>query len=671
MRNQLNNNFALPTAGHFNFNLQVHHMTPRIIAAIVLLSVIDCAASGQTVTSPDGKIAVALILDSGTLSYTVSYDGTTFLEPSPLGLETSIGSFASGLVETGAANGPIDERYRLPHGKVNEVHYVANELVASYKNARGDTLEVHLRVSDRDVAFAYKISSSRAKRVVIERELTGFNFPKFATAYVTPQARWGEGFAASKPSYEEGYRLDTPINTKSKRGLGYTFPALFRIGDEGWVLLSETGVTSRYAGTRLSDPTSEGLYTISFPAPAENAGVGDATVSASLPVLTSWKTITLGTTLKPIVETTVTTDVVKPLYEPEVDYEPGRATWSWILWQDQSMNERDQRTFINLASAMGYEYILIDALWDQRIGREKMAKMVEYAKSKNVDVLLWYNSNGSWNDAPQSPRDRMDTAPARQREMAWLQSIGAKGLKVDFFGGDKQTTMKLYEDILTDANRYGLMLNFHGATLPRGWERMYPNHMTSEAVTASENLVFSQGFADGEARLSTILPFIRNPVAAMDYGPVFLNKRFSRDPNRGNQRRTTDAFQLATAVLYHSPIQHFGITPNNLQEQPEHVIRFLREVPAVWQDTRFVEGNPGEYVVIARQNGGRWYVAATHAGDEPRELDLSLPWLTNESFTLIHDNPDGSAGEKTTTTDNEGRVRLTLEPFGGAILISD
>lgn len=646
-------------------------MIVRLINSVVLLLFATGAASGQTVTSPDGKITVELDLNSGVLSYTVTYDGVKFLKPSPLGLETSIGSFASDLIATGSELANIDERYRLPHGKVSEVHYVANELAATYKNAREDTLKVIFRVSDRDVAIAYKISSPNKRRVVVERELTGFKFPEFATAYVTPQARWGEGFAASKPSYEEGYRLDTAINAQSDRGLGYTFPALFRIGDKGWVLLSETGVTSRYAGTRLSDPTSDGLYLISFPDQSENAGIGIATVSAPLPMLTSWKTITLGATLAPIVETTVATDVVEPLYDPAVEYKSGRATWSWILWQDPSMNEQDQRTFIDLASTMGYEYVLIDALWDERIGYEKMAEMVEYANSKNVGVFLWYNSNGSWNDAPQTPRDRMDTAPARQREMAWLQSIGVKGLKVDFFGGDKQTTIKLYEDILTDANRYGLMLNFHGATLPRGWERLYPNHMTSEAVTASENLVFSQGFADSEARNSTIFPFIRNPVAAMDYGPVFLNKRFSRDPSRGNRRRTTDAFQLATAVIYQSPIQHFGITPNNLGEQPDHVINFLKEVPAAWDETRFIDGHPGEFVAIARRSGERWYLAATHAGKKRRELELSLPWLKNETLTLIHDVNDRSAGVKAVKIGGDGQVRLEFEPQGGAVLVSE
>lgn len=636
------------------------------LALLVFSAVVSLQA--QEVKSPDGAIGVTLHLDAGALTYDVAYHGRPVLEASPLGLETSIGSFGSGLKAAGFQTAKVDEKYTLPHGKVRDVHYVANELVAKFTNERDDVMEVVFRVSDRDVAFAYRVSGRNRQRIVIDRELTGFKFPRGTTAFVTPQVRAGGGFAGTKPSYEEGYMMDVPVDRKSSSGLGFTFPALFRLGSDGWALVSETGTSGNYAGTRLSDPTPEGLYTIAFPEKAENGGIGDATVAAALPLQTPWRTITVGGTLAPIVETTVATDVVKPLYEPSQEYRPGRATWSWLLWQDPSMNEKDQRAFIDLAATMGYEYILIDALWDQNIGRAKMAELVKYAASKKVGVLLWYNSNGSWNDAPQSPRGLMDNAPARQKEMAWMKSIGVKGIKVDFFGGDKQTTMKLYEDILTDGNAFGLMMNFHGATLPRGWERMYPNHMTSEAVTASENLIFSQGFADSEAFNSTVFPFVRNPVAAMDYGPMVLNKRFNRNPNRGNVRRTTDAFQLATTVLYQSPLLHLGLAPNNLDEQPAFVIDFLKKVPAVWDETRYVDGYPGKYAVLARRHGDDWYVAVTNAEATRKDLTLTVPELKGRAFTMIHDNPDRTAGTRKVVADADGKFSISVEPQGGAVL---
>lgn len=635
----------------------------------LLLALIACAAlRAQEVRSPDGALAVHLDLREGELTYRVSHRDRPVLNDSPLGLETSIGSFSTELRADGETRQEIDERYTLPNGKQRDVHHRANQLTTRYLNAGGDVLEVLFRVSDRDVAFSYRLSSREHRRVVVQSERTGFALPAHATAYLSHQVAWGEGWMKTKPSYEEGYLMDVPVTRRSPSSLGFTFPALFRLGDAGWAYLTETGVSGNYAGSRLADPTPEGVYRIAFPETAENAGVGDATVAASLPLHTPWRTLTVGDTLAPVVESTVVTDVVAPLYPASHTYRPGRASWSWLLWQDASMNERDQRAFVDLAATMGFEYILIDALWDANIGREKMARLVADARAKNVGVLLWYNSNGAWNDAPQSPRNRLDSAPARKREMAWLREIGVAGLKVDFFGGDKQTTIQLYEDILTDADTYGLVLNFHGATLPRGWERMYPNYMTSEAVTASENLVFSQGFADGEAWRATVIPFVRNPAGAMDYGPLLLNRRFSRDQTRGVIRRTTDAFQLATTVLFQSPLQHFGLTPNNLEEQPAHVLDFLRTVPAAWDEVRYVSGTPGDHVALARRSGERWYVAAAHAGKAPRRLTLSLPWLSGRDLTLIHDAEDLASAVRTVRVGDDGSIVLDLAVGGGAVL---
>lgn len=593
------------------------------------------------------------------------------LEESPLGLESTIGDFSTGLTFLSESKKQIEENYYLPNGKTSRMHYLANELTVSYLNKSKDTLQVLFRVSNNDIALAYRLASPKQTHCTIKRELTGFNFPAHTTTFITPQAPSGEGWMKTKPSYEEEYTNEEPIGTPSKYRLGYTFPALFHLGNTGWVLLSETGVTSRYAGTRLSEGNQEGLYTIAFPEKEENGGMGDNTVTSNLPLITSWKTITVGETLKPIVETTSAYNGMKPVYTASQPYKPGRSTWSWILWQDESCNYKDQQIFIDLAAEMGYEYILIDALWDKQIGYENMPSLIAYAQSKGVDVILWYNSNGAWNDAPQGPKQRMDTAPARQKEMAWMKSLGVKGIKVDFFGGDKQTTMKLYEDILTDANQYGIFVVFHGTTLPRGWERMYPNHMGSEAALVSENLVFSQDFANKEAYTSTMLPFTRNAVSAMDFGPVFFNKRFSKQADKGTIRKTTDAFQLATSILYQSPVQHFGITPNNIQEQPEYVINFMKKIPTTWDETRFIDGYPGKYCVMARRFGSKWYIGATNASNSLQSYTLSLPWLIGKEVTVLFDHKDRSVGFKTVKIDKKGLLKIELENLGGCVIYSN
>lgn len=593
------------------------------------------------------------------------------LEESPLGLESTIGDFSTGLTFLSESKKQIEENYYLPNGKTSRIHYLANELTVSYLNKNKDTLQVLFRVSNNDIALAYRLASPKQTHCTIKRELTGFNFPAHTTTFITPQAPSGEGWMKTKPSYEEEYTNEEPIGTPSKYRLGYTFPGLFHLGNTGWVLLSETGVTSRYAGTRLSEGNQEGLYTIAFPEKEENGGMGDNTVTSNLPLITSWKTITVGETLKPIVETTSAYNGMKPVYTASQPYKPGRSTWSWILWQDESCNYKDQQIFIDLAAEMGYEYILIDALWDKQIGYENMPSLIAYAQSKGVDVILWYNSNGAWNDAPQGPKQRMDTAPARQKEMAWMKSLGVKGIKVDFFGGDKQTTMKLYEDILTDANQYGIFVVFHGTTLPRGWERIYPNHMGSEAALVSENLVFSQDFANKEAYTSTMLPFTRNAVSAMDFGPVFFNKRFSKQADKGTIRKTTDAFQLATSILYQSPVQHFGITPNNIQEQPEYVINFMKKIPTTWDETRFIDGYPGKYCVMARRFGSKWYIGATNASNSLQSYTLSLPWLIGKEVTVLFDHKDRSVGFKTAKIDKKGLLKIELENLGGCVIYSN
>jgi hypothetical protein len=626
---------------------------------------------GQDIQSPDGLLKVILKSESGKTTYVVTYKNKTMLEESPLGLESTIGDFSTGLTFLSESKKQIEENYYLPNGKTSRIHYLANELTVSYLNKNKDTLQVLFRVSNNDIALAYRLASPKQTHCTIKRELTGFNFPAHTTTFITPQAPSGEGWMKTKPSYEEEYTNEEPIGTPSKYRLGYTFPALFHLGNDGWVLLSETGVTSRYAGTRLSEGNQEGLYTIAFPEKEENGGMGDNTVTSNLPLITSWKTITVGETLKPIVETTSAYNGMKPVYTASQPYKPGRSTWSWILWQDESCNYKDQQIFIDLAAEMGYEYILIDALWDKQIGYENMPSLIAYAQSKGVDVILWYNSNGAWNDAPQGPKQRMDTAPARQKEMAWMKSLGVKGIKVDFFGGDKQTTMKLYEDILTDANQYGIFVVFHGTTLPRGWERMYPNHMGSEAALVSENLVFSQDFANKEAYTSTMLPFTRNAVSAMDFGPVFFNKRFSKQADKGTIRKTTDAFQLATSILYQSPVQHFGITPNNIQEQPEYVINFMKKIPTTWDETRFIDGYPGKYCVMARRFGSKWYIGATNASNSLQSYTLSLPWLTGKEVTVLFDHKDRSVGFKTAKIDKKGLLKIELENLGGCVIYSN
>ena len=360
--------------------------------------------------------------------------------------------------------------------------------------------------------------------------------------------------------------------------------------------------------------------------------------------------------------------LVSPKYKPSQEYKPGRYTWSWLVWQDESINYDDQVQFIDLAAAMNFEYCLVDNWWDQRIGRDRIEELSKYAQSKGVSLMLWYNSNGYENDAPQTPRDCLSTAIARDKEMAWLQKIGVKGIKVDFFGGDKQPTMQLYEDILYDANRYGLQVIFHGCTMPRGWELMYPNYVASEAVLASENVFFSEGHAKGEAFELCLHPFIRNAAGPMDWGGTIMNKYLSRDNKSRHRRYTTDIFEMAVAIVTQTPIQCIAIQPNNLKELPQFEIDFLKKVPTTWDNTRFLDGYPGKYVVLARQHGDNWYVAGLNAESQAKTLTIKMPEWKGKTVNYYVDDAQEGPQLRQLKFDKTGQAKATIQPNGGIIL---
>ena len=646
-------------------------MVKFFIVMAMLLGSSVASAENKQITSPDGKLVVTVADMDGRPSYSVSYDNVLFLKPSPLGMIANIGDFSSGMsLEKNVSTNKIDETYELASIKKSKVHYVANEAVFSFTQQGKTIYDVIFRISNNDVAFKYKMyPQGETLSCVIKQEATGFAFPDGTTTFLCPQSKPMGGFARTSPSYETSYTADD-VAGKNGWGEGYTFPCLFRNGDNGWVLVSETGVNGGYCASRLLGHKG-GVYTIGFPQEGEANGNGTVSPGIALPGETPWRTITVGKTLAPIVETTVPFDVVKPLYSAKGEYTYGRGSWSWIIGMDGSTNYKEQLRYIDFSAAMGYQSVLVDALWDKQIGRDKIEELAKYGKDKGVALYLWYNSNGYWNDAPQTPRGIMDNAIARRKEMKWMQSIGIRGIKVDFFGGDKQMTMQLYEDILSDANEYGLLVIFHGCTLPRGWERMYPNFASSEAVLASENLHFSQGSCDNEAFNATLHPFIRNTVGSMDFGGSALNKYYNADnAPRGSRRVTSDVYALATAVLFQSPVQHFALAPNNLTDAPSWAIDFMKEVPTTWDEVRFIDGYPGKYVILARRHGDKWYIAGVNAQKETLKLKVNLPMFSNgEKVRLFSDDKVLQGGVKQIGIGKKQELQLTI-PCNGGVLIT-
>lgn len=650
-------------------------------------------AQQASVTGPDGKLKVDFDVVGGKPMYSVTYEGQQVLEQSPLGFVADNGDFSKNIKYVGNGTAKLNFDYDMTRSKYSKVHVESNQLKVQLENEKGYRFDIDFRVSNNDIAFRYSIPNhpSRANgkkfSVRIMSESTGFDFPSQTTTFLTPQSHAMVGWKGTKPSYEEEYTYDQPMTAKSQFGHGYTFPCLFKIPGQGnknnWVLVSETGVDSKYCASHLSDMSGDGLYSIAFPMAEENNGNGTVEPAFALPGNTPWRTITVGSTLKPIVETTVPWDYVEPLYETQNQYKYGRGTWSWIVWQDNSINVNDFKQYIHLAKSMGYEYALFDNWWDTNIGYDEMEKLVKYAQSQGVDVFLWWSSSGYWNDIEQGPINCMDNPIIRKQKMQWMKKIGVKGIKVDFFAGDKQETMRLYEGILSDADDNGLMVIFHGCTIPRGWERMYPNYVGSEAVLASENIYFSQHAADKEAKDAATHPFIRNAIGCMEFGGCFMNRHIHKGNKGGNTRRTTDVHELATCILFQNPIQNFALTPENLGDDgtktidynadgapaPKVSMDFLKEMPTTWDETRYIDGYPGKYVVLARRHGDTWYIAGNNATGKPLTLKLSLPMVKKGNATLYSDNMKTREPEKKSIK-LANSYSVTMPDQGGFVIVT-
>ena len=620
--------------------------------------------------SPDGKLCVT-VSEGGMPSYSVVYDGTVFLQKSPLGLNTNLGDYTRQMTLSRVGSlSSVNDKYHLLTIKNSRPQYQANVQTYTFSKEGKTIYDVVFHVGNHDVAFKYKVyPQDNILCCIVKQEATGFVLPKGSTTFLCPQSAPMGGFARTSPSYETGYTVDDVLG-KNGWGHGYTFPCLFKNEDKGWILISETGVSSAYCGSRLFGKEG-GLYTIGFPQEGEYNGNGTVAPGIALPGETPWRTVTVGNTLAPIVETTVAFDVVEPLYEASREFQYGCGTWSWIIGGDNSMNYDEQKRYIDFSAAMGYGSVLVDAFWDVRVGREKIAELANYAASKGVALYLWYNSNGYWNDAPQSPKGIMNNTIARRKEMKWMQSIGIRGIKVDFIGSDKQVTMQLYEDILADANDYGLMVIFHGCTLPRGWERMYPNFVACEAVLASENLHFSQGSCNAEAFNACLHPFIRNTVGSMDFGGSALNKYYNAKNEPGGSRRvTSDVFALATAVLFQSPVQHFALAPNNLTDAPVWAMDFMKTVPALWDEVKFIDGYPGKYVVLARRHAETWYIAGVNAQKEPLKLKVKLSMVdAGKELMMYSDNKNLEGELQIVKLNKKQEIQITIPCNGGMVII--
>jgi hypothetical protein len=463
-----------------------------------------------------------------------------------------------------------------------------------------------------------------------------------------------------KPCYETYYENAIEPGMPSPNPAGWAFPALFNIGDD-WILVTESALNESYCATHLEDKMDNGLYTIRFPEKEEVTSSADPEPVSKLPWSTPWRIIVTGNTLAAIQETTLVTDVNPPSEFDDTSWvRPGRASWSWWSVGSSSRDYDAQLKYIDFTASMSWEYVLIDAGWPT-IGNEKVQGLVDYAKSKNVGIFLWYHSGMGRENDSLTMANLMAFPEARKAEMQKINAWGVKGIKVDFFDSDKQPVIQRYIDILHDAAAAHLMVNFHGSTLPRGWERTFPHLMSMESVKGAEGYG-RQIYCDRAPVQNTILPFTRNVVGSMDYTPVtFTNKREAI-------RKTTFGHELALSIVFESGVFHFADNMNSYESLAEAPKDFLKNVPVTWDETRYVAGIPGQFVVVARRKGDAWYLGGINGLEKPLEVTFELPFKSGKS--ALHIITDGNAPgifSEQFIMPNGKTVSVKLLPYGGFV----
>jgi len=637
-------------------------MKNTILIIVLSLLSVSCNQKKENLQFENEKqtLKVNFSLDSNrTPYYQVLYNNKIILDTSQLGIIREDANFYTdmSIINIDGPNA-IKDSYTMLQGKQKNITYLANQYTVHLKNKTGNLMDIIFQLSDDGIAFRYNFPETSSDLKKIAEEKTTYNLIDNTSAWLQPMSKAKTGWESTNPSYEEHYEMDVPVNTKSQIGEGWVYPALFKSGTT-WLLVSESGLNENYCGSRLTYNDAAKALQVTFPQKEEIFPNGALNPESKLPWHTPWRIITMGS-LNTITQSTLGTDVADKAIDMDTSFiKSGLSSWSWVLLKDNFTNFETSLKFIDYASKMNWAYCLIDADWDTKIGYEKMQELADYAKIKDVKLLVWYNSAGSWNTTPYHPKSKLLTHQDRENEFTKLNQMGIAGVKVDFFGGDGQSMIAYYHDILKDAAKHKLMVNFHGATLPRGWQRTYPNLMTVEAINGEEFITFTQETADLQPSHCAMIPFTRNVFDPMDFTPMVL------DTIPNIKRRTTPAFELALPVLFLSGIQHIAEIPEGMAKQPQYVIDYLKDIPTNWDSAKFIEGYPGKDIIMAREKDGTWFIVGINGENKPKEFTIDLSFIAKEIGYIITEDDNGFIQKNIKPT---AKLTVNMKAYGGFVM---
>ena len=479
---------------------------------------------------------------------------------------------------------------------------------------------------------------------------------KEQAAYVIPEGmkRWmmqwtdgAEGFYPLQTTYKVKAQRSFSAVSKDADGncIRWSFPVLLEANDGVFALLTEANIEK---GQSASSLYNDGELFRVVQDEGENKGHSP------------WRVVIVGT-LGDVVESTLVTDVSEPCKLEDTGWiHPGVVSWVYWAYNHGSDDYNIIKKYTDLAATLNLPYVLIDAEWDRMKDGKTIEDAVSYAKSKGVKPLIWYNSSVGWVDGAPTPKYRLNKPEDREKEFAWCEKIGVAGVKIDFFSGENQKNMDFCIDLMESAARHHLLVNFHGATVPRGWQRTYPNLLSTEGVYGAEWYNNVPTFTKAAASHNATLPFTRNVVGPMDYTPCAFSD--SQHPHI-----TLHAHELALTVLFESGLQHLADRPESFLAQPQDVQDFLSLLPAAWDETRFVSGYPGESCVLARRSGNTWYVAGINGTDETKTLSVPLPFIKKVREATLFADSGSKEQPWSIETIKKLPATVTCQPRGGFI----
>lgn len=620
-----------------------------VLASVAISS---CNTKTLDVVSPNGdlRVTVESIAESayGEVVFSVDYEGRRVLSQSRLGLETDKRKFVGNLKLKSVSDVKhVIDDYKMITGKRSHCVNKASEKVYTFENEDGQPLEVTFRVYDDGIAFKYKVNAVADKESVTH-EYTTYTIPKGTK-------RWIQ-------EYEIGYERFFPLSTDGKLADRpevdiWGYPALVEPQDSVFMLITEANILRGHCGSLLYNGDHRDSYQVRL---ADKQSVcSDAWESP-------WRLLIIGS-LSDIVESTLVTDVSDPSKVENTEWiSPGIVSWIYWAHNHGSRDYQLVKEYIDLAARMKWPYDLVDAEWDEMENGGNLQEALKYALEHGVKPLVWYNSSTAWIEGP-GPRYKLNKKEDREKEYQWLNNMGVAGIKVDFFAGDDVATMDYCIDLLEDAVKYKLMLNFHGATIPRGWQRTYPHLMTVEGVYGAEWYNNNSILTNRAAAHNATLPFTRNVVGSMDYTPGTFSD--SQHPHI-----TSHGHELALPVIFESALQHMPDRPSTYNSLPQSVKLLLSELPTAWDDTKLLRGYPGVEIVMARRKGDVWYIAGINGTDEPKTLNVPLAAIpvSGKHISLFKDGADNRSfkvEENIPLSDVKNSLQIECLPRGGFVAV--